>query len=82
VEVLVGAQVDTAGKAGKPVSVTGFQTFNTPVLLTVGEKAVITSKDLEPLTNHLEGWVLVKCKKQQQSKDTVPKEKAIRKNSK
>ena len=40
VEVRVGQAVDTVGQAGKPRSITGFQTHTTPVLLAAGENAV------------------------------------------
>jgi hypothetical protein len=42
VSVRVGARVDTAGQAGKPRAITGFQTHTTPVLLAAGERAELS----------------------------------------
>ncbi len=42
VSVRVGQRVDTAGQAGKPRAITGFQTHTTPVLLAAGERAELS----------------------------------------
>ena len=60
VKVRVGQAVDTAGKAGKPKTITGFQTHKTPVLLAYGERAELASDTYLPMTNVLEGVVIVK----------------------
>ena len=39
VPVRVGTAVDTVAQAGRPKTITGFQTHTTPVLLAVGERA-------------------------------------------
>lgn len=39
VQVRVGTSVDVVGQAGKPKSITGFQTHTSPALLNVGERA-------------------------------------------
>eukprot|EP00471_Norrisiella_sphaerica_P011214 CAMPEP_0184505640 /NCGR_PEP_ID=MMETSP0113_2-20130426/53093_1 /TAXON_ID=91329 /ORGANISM="Norrisiella sphaerica, Strain BC52" /LENGTH=899 /DNA_ID=CAMNT_0026895339 /DNA_START=51 /DNA_END=2750 /DNA_ORIENTATION=- len=60
VKVRVGQAIDTAGKAGKPKTITGFQTHKTPVLLSHGERAELASDNYIPMTNVLEGVVIVK----------------------
>jgi 26S proteasome regulatory subunit N1 len=52
--------VDTVGMAGKPKSLTGFQTFTSPVLLGNGEGAELASEEYIALTNIFEDVVLVK----------------------
>ena len=41
VPVRVGQKVDTVGQAGRPKTITGFQTHTTPVLLAMGERAEV-----------------------------------------
>jgi 26S proteasome regulatory subunit N1 len=60
VQVRVGQRVDTVGVAGKPKTITGFQTHNTPVLLAAGERAELATDEYLPLTNILEGFVILK----------------------
>jgi 26S proteasome regulatory subunit N1 len=38
VQLTVGTAVDTAGQAGNPRTITGFQVHNAPVLLSIGER--------------------------------------------
>jgi 26S proteasome regulatory subunit N1 len=45
VSVRVGQAVDTVGQAGKPKTITGFQTHTTPVLISFGERAELTTDD-------------------------------------
>merc|ERR1712190_183533 len=54
VDVRVGTSVDTVAMAGKPMTITGFQTHKTPVIIASGERAVLAGDDYEPLTNILE----------------------------
>lgn len=58
--VRVGQAVDTVGQAGRPKTITGFQTHNTPVLLGVGERAELATDDYIPYTNVLEGFVILR----------------------
>ena len=60
--VRVGMAVDTVGQAGKPKTITGFQTHTTPVLLAHGERAELADENGEYLsvTSLLEGIVIVK----------------------
>lgn len=39
VQVRIGVSVDTVGLAGKPKTITGFQTHNSPALMSVGERS-------------------------------------------
>lgn len=66
VSVRVGTKVDTTGQAGKPKTLTGFQTHTTPVLLAAGEKAELNTKEYIPLSNVLEGFVI--CKRNEKYK--------------
>ncbi|KAK0406710.1 hypothetical protein QR680_018750 [Steinernema hermaphroditum] len=60
VAVRVGQAVDVIGQAGKPKTITGFQTFNTPVLLTYGDRAELATDEYLPLSPCLEGIVILK----------------------
>ena len=60
VQVRVGQRVDTVGQAGKPKTITGFQTHKTPVLISAGERAELADDEYIPLTSVLEGVVIVK----------------------
>ncbi|CAK7322712.1 unnamed protein product [Dovyalis caffra] len=46
VPVRVGQAVDVVGQAGRPKTITGFQTHTTPVLLAAGERAELASEKL------------------------------------
>ena len=62
VTVRVGQSVDTVGQAGRPKTITGFQTHETPVLLSFGERAELAQPEYEQLSNVLEGFVVLKKK--------------------
>ena len=47
-------------QAGRPKTITGFQTHTTPVLLSVGDRAELATNKYLPLTSVLEGMVIVK----------------------
>lgn len=47
VKVRVGQAVDTVGQAGKPKTITGFQTHTTPVLLSATDRAELASDECE-----------------------------------
>ncbi len=59
-EVRVGQAVDTVGQAGKPNTITGFQTHSTPVLLSAKERAVVADESYVPLTSVLESMVVLR----------------------
>lgn len=60
VSVRVGQAVDTVGQAGRPKTITGFQTHNTPVLLSYGERAELATEEYISLSPILESVVIVK----------------------
>lgn len=60
VDVRVGQAVDVVGQAGKPKSITGFQTHTTPVLLGPGERAELATDEYIPLTPIIEGFVILR----------------------
>lgn len=64
--------VDVVGQAGKPKTITGFQTHTTPVLLAYGERAELATEECI-LTHSNTCWKTTACslclgKKQQQKK--------------
>lgn len=60
VSVRVGQAVDVVGQAGKPKTITGFQTHTTPVLLASGERAELATEEYIPVTPIMEGFVILK----------------------
>lgn len=44
VPVRVGQAVDVVGQAGRPKTITGFQTHTTPVLLSAGDRAELATE--------------------------------------
>ncbi|XP_073120411.1 26S proteasome non-ATPase regulatory subunit 2 homolog A-like [Henckelia pumila] len=44
VPVRVGQAVDVVGQAGRPKTITGFQTHSTPVLLSTGDRAELATE--------------------------------------
>lgn len=65
VSVRVGTAVDVVAQAGRPKTITGFQTHNTPVLLGFEERAEFGTEKYIPLTSILEGVVICKLNKEQ-----------------
>ena len=59
VSVRVGQAVDVVGQAGKPKTITGFQTHTTPVLLNIGERAELATDEYRALSPFLEGFVIL-----------------------
>lgn len=60
VPVRVGMAVDVVGQAGKPKTITGFQTHTTPVLLAMGERAELATDEYLTLTPIMEGFVILR----------------------
>lgn len=60
VNVRVGQAVDIVGQAGRPKTITGWQTQSTPVLLQYGERAELEDEQYIALTNSMEGLVILK----------------------
>ncbi|KAF8933231.1 armadillo-type protein [Dissophora ornata] len=60
VTVRVGQAVDVVGQAGRPKTITGFQTHSTPVLLAYSERAELSTEEYLAQAPVLEGFVLLK----------------------
>ena len=60
VSVRVGQAVDVVGQAGRPKTITGFQTHTTPVLLSAGDRAELATDKYIPHASVLEGVVILK----------------------
>lgn len=60
VNVRVGQSVDTVGQVGRPKTITGWQTQQTPVLLSQGERAELEDEQYIALTHALEGIVILR----------------------
>lgn len=60
VPVRVGQAVDVVGQAGKPKTITGFQTHTTPVLLAYGERAELATEEYLPTSPIMEGFVILR----------------------
>merc|ERR1712038_2245806 len=60
VTVRVGQAVETVGQAGKPKTITGFQTHSTPVLLGTKERAELGTEEVLSVSTVLEGIVVLK----------------------
>jgi len=58
--VRVGMAVDTVGAAGKPKTITGFQTHDTPVLIGQGERAELATEEYLAETPIMENFVILK----------------------
>jgi 26S proteasome regulatory subunit N1 len=60
VNVRVGQAVDVVGQAGRPKTITGWQTQSTPVVLAYGERAELEDEEYISLNSTLEGLVILK----------------------
>ncbi|RVX09512.1 26S proteasome non-ATPase regulatory subunit 2-like A [Vitis vinifera] len=58
--VLAMQAVDVVGQAGRPKTITGFQTHSTPVLLAAGDRAELATEKYIPVSPILEGFVILK----------------------
>jgi 26S proteasome regulatory subunit N1 len=58
--VRVGQAIDVVGMAGKPRTITGFQTHTTPVILAYGERAELATEEYIAESSVLEGFVLLR----------------------
>jgi 26S proteasome regulatory subunit N1 len=52
--------VDTVGAAGRPKTITGFQTHDTPVLIGHGERAELGSEEYLSETPYMENFVILR----------------------
>ncbi|KAI9501273.1 proteasome regulatory particle base subunit [Coemansia spiralis] len=69
--VRVGQAVDAVGQVGRPKTITGFQTHDTPVLLAHSERAELATDKYIPLTNVLEGFVILKKNPEYQEEESA-----------
>ncbi|KAI6001568.1 26S proteasome regulatory complex non-ATPase subcomplex Rpn1 subunit [Pisolithus orientalis] len=60
VTVRVGQAVDVVGQAGKPRTISGFQTHQTPVRLGTTERAELATEEYIPYAHVLEGFVVLR----------------------
>lgn len=60
VPVRVGTAVDVVAQAGRPKTITGFQTHTTPVLLAAGERAELGTTKYLAVADVLEGVVVLR----------------------
>jgi len=60
VAVRVGQAVDVVGQAGKPRTITGFQTHTSPVILGYNDRAELATDEYIPLSPVLEGFVILR----------------------
>ncbi|ETN42202.1 uncharacterized protein HMPREF1541_04143 [Cyphellophora europaea CBS 101466] len=60
VNVRVGQAVDVVGQAGRPKTITGWQTQSTPVLLAYGERAELEDEEYICMSAVLEGLVILR----------------------
>lgn len=60
VNVRVGQAVDVVGQAGRPKTITGWQTQSTPVVLAYNERAELEDEKYLSLNNVLEGLVILR----------------------
>ena len=60
VNVRVGQAVDVVGQAGRPKTITGWQTQSTPVLLGYGERAELEDEEWLCLSNIMEGMCILR----------------------
>ncbi|KZT61679.1 26S proteasome regulatory complex, non-ATPase subcomplex, Rpn1 subunit [Calocera cornea HHB12733] len=59
ITVRVGQAVDVVGQAGKPRTISGFQTYQTPVRLATTERAELATEQFIPFATVLEGLVIL-----------------------
>ncbi|KAF8189875.1 armadillo-type protein [Mycena galopus ATCC 62051] len=59
VTVRVGQALDVVGQAGKPRTISGFQTHQTPVRLATTERAEFATEEFIPFGHVLEGFVIL-----------------------
>ncbi|KDR72525.1 hypothetical protein GALMADRAFT_252654 [Galerina marginata CBS 339.88] len=59
VTVRVGQAIDVVGQAGKPRTISGFQTHQSPVRLGTSERAELATDEFIPFSHVLEGFVIL-----------------------
>lgn len=59
ITVRVGQAIDVVGQAGKPRTISGFQTHQSPVRLGTTERAELATEEFIPFSPILEGFVVL-----------------------
>ena len=59
ITVRVGQAVDVTAQAGKPRTISGFQTHQAPVRLGATERAELATEEFIPFAHVLEGFVIL-----------------------
>jgi len=80
--VRVGEAVETVGQAGKPKTISGFQTHTSPVLMGVNDRAELASEEYIAATNVLEGFAILKKNPDYDKQEAERKAAGKRKRSK
>jgi len=80
--VRVGEAVETVGQAGKPKTISGFQTHTSPVLMGVNDRAELASEEFLSKTNVLEGFAILKKNPDYDKQEAERKAAGKRKRSK
>lgn len=62
ISVRVGQAVDTTAQVGNPRTITGFQTHQSPIVFSAGDRAEVATEEYVPVTKNLilENFVIVK----------------------
>ena len=63
--------VDVVGQAGKPRTISGFQTHSTPVRLGTTERAELATEEYIPFAHVLEGFVILQKNPGWESEDKM-----------
>jgi 26S proteasome regulatory subunit N1 len=63
--------VDVVGQAGKPRTISGFQTHQTPVRLGTTERAELATEEFLPFAHVLEGFVILQKNPGWETQDTM-----------
>ncbi len=79
VDVRVGTSVDVVAQAGRPKTITGFQTHTTPVLLGANDRAELADDTYIALTPVLEGFVVMRVNPAAVAKKKVEAERLEKK---
>lgn len=77
--VRVGTAVDTVGAAGRPKTITGFQTHDTPVLLGHGERAELATEEYIAETPIMENFVILRKNPDYEAPDAAKSKGAAKK---
>ena len=77
ISVRVGQAVDTVAQVGHPRTITGFQTHNTPIIFSYGDRAEIGTEEFIPASKNLiiENFVILKKNPDYEKEKENPRKK-------